>query len=395
MLSDETIRKASFYSNKFKNQKPFRYVCIDNFLSNEIAEKLISGFPAPKKEDMVNEWGEASSKHTVSNVRDINRDYKKFDEFIQSREFLGYIELLTGIEELIYDPNYFGGGTHNNLSGQGMDVHVDFNLYDLPGVGILHRRLNAIIYLNEEWKEEWGGMIELHSDPFDPLVDEYEALLPIKNRLVLFETNEHSWHGFESVSKQIPNGISRKSFAIYFYTKDRPDEEKVSSHGTFYVPKLDADTPFNYEKFYKQRSHCLKLLKMVYQKEIALSQVINDREWEISNLQSQLPKREHRELPVFELSNWGPDNYSDAELPNLQSSGDVGIWIQIENASELTNPCLVIDDCLVIRELVIEGELITALLPKKLFNGSSIRVQLISQYDGIAMQIGEIKHTKS
>ena len=394
MLSDKTIKKTSFHSEKFKNQKPFRYVVIDNFLSNEILEKLISGFPAPKKEEMVNEWGGTSLKHTVPNVRDINRDYEKFDKFIQSKEFLNYIERVTGIEGLIYDPNYFGGGTHNNLSGQGMDVHVDFNLYDLPAVGVLHRRLNAIIYLNEEWKEEWGGMIELHSDPFDPLVDEFEAVLPIKNRLVLFETNEHSWHGFKPVTEQVPNGITRKSFAIYFYTKDRPDEEKVASHATFYVPKIDADTPFDFERFYKQRNHCLNLIKMLYKKEIALSQVISDREYEISNLQSQLPKRSSKEKPTIELLKWGPDNYSEAELSNIQPSGDVGIWIQIKNASELTNPCLVIDECLVIRELVIEGELITALLPKRLFEGSSIHVQLISQYDEIAMKIGEIKYIK-
>lgn len=52
---------------------------------------------------------------------------------------------------------------------------------------------------------------------------------------LLFETNEHSWHGFQTV--QAPDGreLSRKSFAIYMYTKDRPAEEIVPKHWTIYV----------------------------------------------------------------------------------------------------------------------------------------------------------------
>ena len=391
MLSDKTIQNISIYAEQFKNQKPFKYVVVDDFLSDTTVEDLISGFPVPVKEDMLNEYGEPSLKHTVPNVREINAHYEKFDSYIQSKEFIDYMERITGIEGLIYDPNYFGGGTHNNLSGQGMDTHVDFNVYDLPGVGKVHRRLNAIIYLNEEWKEEWGGNIELHSDPFDPVNDEFETVVPIKNRLVLFETNEYSWHGFESVSEHVPKGVTRKSFAIYFYTEDRPDEEKVASHGTFYVPKLDAEDPFDYEKFSHQRNHCLNLIKMLYQKEIRQSEVITDREWEISNLRAQLPQPKYETKPVLEVLNWGPESYSDRELPNQQPNGDVGIWMEIDNVDKLQSPCLVINDGLVITDLVIEANLVTALLPKELFNDSRIRVQLLSQPDELGLLIGEIK----
>jgi hypothetical protein len=136
---------------------------------------------------------------------------------------------------LIADKTLFGGGTHNNLSGQGLDVHIDFNIDER---NMLHRRINLLIYLNKAWEEEWGGAIELHSDPHNPVVDEVARFLPLFNRAVIFETNEYSWHGFKRIT--LPpdkQHLSRKSFSIYLYTKDRPVEEVVAPHTTFYVPQ--------------------------------------------------------------------------------------------------------------------------------------------------------------
>jgi 2OG-Fe(II) oxygenase superfamily len=142
---------------------------------------------------------------------------------------------LTGIPDLIADKTLFGGGTHNNLSGQGLDTHIDFNIDER---NLLHRRINLLIYLNKEWEEAWGGAIELHSDPHNAVVDESASFLPLFNRAIIFETNEYSWHGFRRISLPADKQhLSRKSFSIYLYTKDRPAEEVVAPHTTFYVPQ--------------------------------------------------------------------------------------------------------------------------------------------------------------
>jgi hypothetical protein len=135
------------------------------------------------------------------------------------------------IDRLLYDPHYVGGGTHENLAGQDLDLHVDFNYHPRT---LLHRRLNLIVFLNREWFEEWGGNLELCRDPWNP-EDGRATIVPAMNRAVLFETTESSWHGFTRI--EAPADVSRRSIAVYFYTRERPAKETAASHGTIYIPR--------------------------------------------------------------------------------------------------------------------------------------------------------------
>jgi hypothetical protein len=235
MIHTEVIGRAGEIQQEFQRAKPFRHVAIDNFLEVEFCDALLRDFPAFDEKRSTNEHGLVGRKAVVEHVVDISPFYRMFYEYINSNPFLGVMSKLTGIPELIADKTLFGGGTHDNLSGQSLDVHIDFNIDER---NMLHRRINLLIYLNKEWEEAWGGAIELHSDPPNPTVDEVASFLPIFNRAVIFETNEYSWHGFPRIT--LPpdkQHLSRKSFSIYLYTKDRPAEEVLAPHTTFYVPQ--------------------------------------------------------------------------------------------------------------------------------------------------------------
>jgi hypothetical protein len=101
------------------------------------------------------------------------------DDLLQSPEFLALVGRITGIAGLRYDPWYFGGGTHENRQGQDLDPHIDFNYHPMTRQ---HRRLNLIIYLNEEWDDAWGGSLQLHRDPhLEPAEDQIVTVTPLLN----------------------------------------------------------------------------------------------------------------------------------------------------------------------------------------------------------------------
>jgi hypothetical protein len=235
MINPNVLGNIVNYQAQFVSAKPFRHVVIDDFFTTDIAEQMLADFPPFQKERALNEMGEVGGKAVFENIADISSFYRQLSDYIKSPNFLLAVSELTGIKDLHHDDSMFGGGTHENLHGQELDPHVDFN-YEYWVT--LHRRLNLLLYLNREWEESWGGSIELHSDPRHPESNEVKSFAPIFNRCVIFETNEYSWHGFPQI--QLPENkrhLSRKSFSIYLYTKDRPAAETARPHATFYIQR--------------------------------------------------------------------------------------------------------------------------------------------------------------
>ena len=233
MISSNVLQQRDAHASAFRNAEPFRHVVIEDFLERSACERMLHDFPGFEQRYALNEMGEVGGKAVRMNVREISDAYRELDRYLQTREFLDYVSTVTGIPDLLYDPDYIGGGTHENRDGQGLDQHVDFNFH--PGTR-WHRRLNLIVYLNPEWDEKWGGNLQLQADPWQGDT-RGPTIAPLFNRAVIFETTERSWHGFSNIHlPEERKQQSRKSFAIYLYTKERPAEETAVSHATVYVP---------------------------------------------------------------------------------------------------------------------------------------------------------------
>lgn len=235
-ISQGVFEAESELAQRFQQGRPFRHVVIDDFLTAQFCSEICEQFPEFHDSHAINENEQVGGKATREEVRALGDAYRKADDLMRAPEFLALIGRITGVADLHYDPYYFGGGTHENREGQELDPHIDFNYHTVSNQ---HRRLNLIIYLNSEWEASWGGSLQLHRDPYlEPSEDEILTLTPLMNRCVIFETNEHSWHGFERIS--LPDdkkGMSRKSFAVYFYTDLRPSEELADEHSTVYVER--------------------------------------------------------------------------------------------------------------------------------------------------------------
>ena len=238
ILNQAALRGVDALRRQYSQAKPFRHVLIEDFLDAGFASQLLAGFPAFETGNNIGEDGSPGGKATVERMQTLGPSYRALDELVQSPEFLRFVGNITGIDRLLYDPFYLGGGTHENRQGQFLQAHIDFNYHPSER---WHRRLNLIVYLNPRWEETWGGNLELYRDPYQ---DAQPALrvVPLFNRCVIFETTENSWHGFDRISLPAEHaGLSRKSVALYLYTKDRPLEEVAGKHTTHYVNRQLPD----------------------------------------------------------------------------------------------------------------------------------------------------------
>ncbi|MCB9262381.1 MAG: 2OG-Fe(II) oxygenase [Flavobacteriales bacterium] len=158
--------------------------------------------------------------------------------FLNSEPFLNFLSELTGIENLMGDPYFEGGGCHQIKPGGYLKVHADFNKHKLTN---LDRRLNVLVYLNQDWKEEYGGHFELWNTEMTKCE---KKLLPLFNRMAMFSTTDFSYHGHPDPLK-CPEGRSRKSLALYYYTNGRPAEEinfGLEDHTTIFVDRKGVES---------------------------------------------------------------------------------------------------------------------------------------------------------
>jgi hypothetical protein len=237
-VSQSVVRDAAKHRDSFLHASPFQHTVIDDFFEEAFAARLLADFPAFNPALARNEiYGGVWGKAVNTEISRISPAYDEMYRLMGSAPFLDLVSEISGIPDLLPDPALYGGGTHENLHGQDLDPHVDFNIIDRGGDGgKLHRRLNLIVYLNKGWKGEWGGSLEIHSNPRKPAENRISAYEPLFNRAVMFETNEYSWHGFPKIDlPEAERHRSRKSISIYLYTRERPAEEIAPPHGTFYV----------------------------------------------------------------------------------------------------------------------------------------------------------------
>ena len=261
---------------QFIASRPFRHVVIETFFDPVFLNELIGQFPSFDAGHAINERGETGRKAVFSDVARLGPAYARFDQLMRDREFLSLVGRITDIPDLLYDPDYAGGGTHENLDGQELDSHVDFNYHPTRH---LHRRLNLIVFLNPEWEEAWGGCLELLRDPWATDEDARKVVPPLANRGVIFETTEASWHGFRRIRLPPDKEISRRSIAVYFYTRNRPGKELAPSHGTIYYQR---PLPEHIQSGYTLREEDAAEIQLLLARRDKQIQFLYERELEFS-----------------------------------------------------------------------------------------------------------------
>jgi hypothetical protein len=198
----------------YGSHPPFDFVVIDDFFRAEYAQALSHEFPSFDS----NAWHGYNSpieiKKACNNWNVFPQQTYSAFSYLNSQEFVEYLsdKLLSGTK-IYSDSGLHGGGWHIHKTGGKLNTHLDYSLH--PKLG-LQRKLNIIIYMNPNWKEEWGGALgfwgnESAEKPGDLITSVWSKF----NRAVIFDTTQNSWHGLPDPIA-CPHNEARQSLAAYY-----------------------------------------------------------------------------------------------------------------------------------------------------------------------------------
>lgn len=217
---EDFAQMAPALRRDFQSAEPFSHVVIDDFFDAEILEQVIAEvpFPADAPGFVRHKLDRQINKYAFREVERLGPFTRQLIATVNTKPFLDFLGAITGIEALISDC-YLGGGFQQTTRGGKLDIHADFSVHPATK---LDRRLNMLIFLNKDWKDEYGGHLELWSPDMTRCV---KRIAPEFNRVVIFATTDQSLHGHPE-PLDCPADISRKSLCLFYYSNGRPDDER-------------------------------------------------------------------------------------------------------------------------------------------------------------------------
>ena len=228
---------ANEHRDRYRAAEPFPHTVIEGLFPEDVLDEVLREFPSPDSPV----WKEYDNYHERKLETQGEGRVGEAASFLlyqlNSAPFLRFLERLTGIDQLIPDPYFTGGGLHQIVPGGKLGIHADFSKHErLP----LHRRLNVLVYLNRDWREEYGGALELWTPDGSTCA---ERIAPLFNRTVVFTITDWSYHGHPE-PLTCPEGTTRKSIALYYFTVNRPaGEVQDGKNATLFIRRPGEAVP--------------------------------------------------------------------------------------------------------------------------------------------------------
>ena len=214
-------KTAQLYQKEYAEANPFPHIILDDFFDEIFLENILKVFPnLSSNKTSVKFNNEAEIKLATKRGDHFQpKEIKNFLRFLNSHYFIDFLQKLSSLKEpLIPDPHFIGGGLHESKRGGLLKIHADYCKHPETN---LDRRLNLLIYLNKNWEESYGGELQLWDSE---MKSQRKKILPIFNRLVIFNTTDYTYHGLPD-PLNCPENMSRKSLALYYFSNGRPSSE--------------------------------------------------------------------------------------------------------------------------------------------------------------------------
>jgi len=244
--SENLLRQDQLYSTgikdlarRYREGKPYPHLVVDGLFNEEILQKILEEFDSVSSSQWVYYDTPREVKRGSRPDRGLPPLAQAYFDTLYSGPFVRALMAITGIPNLLTDPTLYGGGLHDIGPGGRFSVHADFQKHPRNG---LSTRLVVITYLNADWRESYGGQLELWREGGTRCET---SILPEFGRTVIMPTTLHTLHGHPR-PVSAPDGRHRRSLAAYFYTNGVSDGEVGDNLTTVFADRASRADEFKW-----------------------------------------------------------------------------------------------------------------------------------------------------
>jgi Rps23 Pro-64 3,4-dihydroxylase Tpa1-like proline 4-hydroxylase len=204
LVVEKLAGRKDEWARAWRESRPVRHLVVDDLLPNDLAARISRSFPTP---------ADLQLKSSLRERKRVGVQVDKYDPIIadalyafQQPNVVDIVEHITGIGGMIADPSLYAGGISVMGHDDFLNPHID-NSHD--GDQKLYRVVNLLYYTSLDWKDEYGGHLEL----WDTSVRAPARVTCRFNRLAIMETNRTSWHSVCRVTGE----TARQCVSNYYF----------------------------------------------------------------------------------------------------------------------------------------------------------------------------------